>query len=233
MGISNIFRNNKTSWLYFAVVFILPFVATSFIVRFVILEYQEYFASPTPLFLAGFYTLACLTMALALTHTTFVAVLSGFFFGWNTLLYVIGSYLVASIIGFGLARTIDRGKLMDSLLSLPKAPVIARGLKDKEMRVIILSRLSPALPFAITNLLLAFLQADFRKFVIGGFIGMLPRTLLFIWAGTQAKELTEVFRQPNRLSIVQIGTVAFLMISVFGLFYYIVGAIRKAGRPED
>jgi uncharacterized membrane protein YdjX (TVP38/TMEM64 family) len=48
-----------------------------------------------------------------------------------------------------------------------------------------LCRLSPFLPFALMNVVLPYLGIRFRNFMIPGLIGMLPRTLFFLWAGTQ------------------------------------------------
>jgi uncharacterized membrane protein YdjX (TVP38/TMEM64 family) len=111
-------------------------------------------------------------------------------------------------------------------MTLPKAVPIAGELKKREFMIILLSRLSPALPFAVTNLLLSILKADFKKYFIAGSIGMLPRTLIFIWTGTQAKSIAEVIRNPETISVSRISTLIFLVVSVTGLFYYILKALK-------
>jgi uncharacterized membrane protein YdjX (TVP38/TMEM64 family) len=178
---------------------------------------------------ALFYLIACCTMALSLTHTTFIALLSGYFLGWSSVPFVIPSYLLASVAGYYLTKLIDHQKFMNYLLDLPKAPAIASSLKRNEWMVIMLSRLSPALPFAVMNVLLALLNANIKKYILGGLLGMLPRTLIMIWTGIQAKRLVEAFKNPEGLSISEISTIAFLVISIVGLFYYITRAVRKAG----
>src|SRR5690606_19511306 len=57
-----------------------------------------------------FFTVAIVTMALAMTPTTFVALISGFFLSWSAIPFMLISYLSASALGYFLAKYIDRGK---------------------------------------------------------------------------------------------------------------------------
>jgi uncharacterized membrane protein YdjX (TVP38/TMEM64 family) len=165
-------------------------------------------------------------MAFGLTHTTFIAVFSGYFLSYISIPFVIVSYLLASVIGYFVGRLITGEKVINTIMTLPKAVPIAGELKKREFMIILLSRLSPALPFAVTNLLLSILKADFKKYFIAGSIGMLPRTLIFIWTGTQAKSIAEVIRNPETISVSRISTLIFLVVSVTGLFYYILKALK-------
>jgi uncharacterized integral membrane protein len=61
------------------------------------------------------YAAASLTMAFALTPTTFVALLSGYFLGWQALIPVCVSYWLASWIGYVMAAKIDGGRLLNAL----------------------------------------------------------------------------------------------------------------------
>jgi len=172
-------------------------------------------------------------MAFGLTHTTFIAVFSGYFLGYISIPFVIISYLLASVIGYFIGRLITGEKVINTIMTLPKAGPIAGELKKREFMIILLSRLSPALPFAVTNLLLSILKADFKKYFTAGAIGMLPRTLIFIWTGTQAHSLAEVIKNPETISISRISTIIFLVISVGGLFYYILKALKTGTNSSN
>jgi uncharacterized membrane protein YdjX (TVP38/TMEM64 family) len=172
-------------------------------------------------------------MALGLTPTTFIALLSGYFLGIKAIPFVILSYFVASIIGYYLAKKMDQGKFMSSLQGIPGITNIVGNLKKKEVSVIILARISPALPFAMMNMLLSYLRADFKKFLWAGFAGMLPRTLLFIWIGSQGDNIRALLQNSSDDKLVKISFILLLLVSVLGLFYIIMKAAKNAQREIE
>lgn len=206
---------------------ILPFFMSSVFLSFII-GYQDLINLFTVREWLLFYLAASFCMALAFTHTTFIALLSGYFLGWSSVLFVIFSYLLALATGYFLGRKLDKGKLLSTITSIPKARAIAEDLKSNELKIIVLSRLSPVLPFALMNLFLAFLDADLKKYMAGGFAGMLPRTLLFIWTGSEARNLVDALKNGTDNHYSTILVAFLLIISLFGLFYYIAKATRKA-----
>jgi len=62
---------------------------------------------------------------------------------------------------------------------------------------VFVTRLSPVFPFAITNALMAFLGVRVKQFFVAGTLGMLPRTLLALWTGTQAKTIQSLYQNPG------------------------------------
>ncbi|MCP5024147.1 MAG: hypothetical protein GY930_20560 [bacterium] len=52
-----------------------------------------------------------------------------------------------------------------------------------------LIRLSPALPFATTNLLMSTTGIRLLPFLIGSLIGMAPRVIAVVWIGSSLSEL--------------------------------------------
>jgi len=223
----NLFKKNKESFFLLTISFILPFIISSIIISFII-KYEDALIKFNSIEWIIFYLIAALFMAFAFTHTTFIALLSGFFLGWGGVIYVVPSYLLASIIGYALAKNLDKGNFMKTITEMPKAKLIAEELKNNELKIIILSRLSPILPFAMMNLVLSFLKTDFKKYLVGGFAGMLPRTLLFIWAGSKARDLREAIKKSTENDLMTIFVSILLILSLFGLFYYILRATKKA-----
>jgi uncharacterized membrane protein YdjX (TVP38/TMEM64 family) len=165
-------------------------------------------------------------MALAMTHTTFIALISGYFLGWKSIPFIAVSYFIASLIGYMLAQKLDKGKFMSSLEKIPGVDQIAANLKKKEVSIIIFARLSPVLPFAMMNVLLSYLNAELKRFLFAGFLGMIPRTLLFIWIGSQANYIKDLLLNPGSDKWVQISFAALLIFSVLGLFYIFMKAIK-------
>jgi uncharacterized membrane protein YdjX (TVP38/TMEM64 family) len=172
------------------------------------------------------FLLACFTMAFALTPTTFVALLSGYFLGWRAFLPLAVSYWIASYIGYKIAQKIDGGRFLKILSEKPKVQQVLENLQKDEFKIILLARLSPVLPFAVTNVLFSFSGTKLRNFLTAGFLGMLPRTILSIWVGTQAQEIRRLIEHPSEGNISQILVLGLVFASIFGLGYFVKRAIR-------
>lgn len=213
-------RQNKRSSFIFIALGITPLVCSSSITAYFIAnesQIQEFSLGMWTLF----YLISCLTMALAITPTTYIAIVSGYFLGWISIPFMLFSYLISSLLGYFFALFIDNGIFIKNLEHHEKAQLFIQNLKQKEFIMIILARLSPALPFAMMNLLLAILKADIKKFIVAGFLGMLPRTLLSIFLGTQVKEISLLFTQHKKDPTNQLLIIGLLIITTFGIFYFI------------
>lgn len=137
------------------------------------------------------YSVSAITMALAITPSTFIALCSGYFLGWQGLYLFIPSYLIASIIAFVLTGFINYSFVISYIAQKPKANTFVNSLKDRENMFIFMGRLSPVLPFALMNLVFRALKVNFYRFVIIGGLGMLPRSILALWTGTQIKSILD------------------------------------------
>lgn len=165
-----------------------------------------------------FFSVAAIGMSAALIPTTFVAILSGYYFGWQGIAGVLVSYPIAAVLGLFLGRYIFV-KTGQRLLENPRYKKILEGLEEKPLAMLIFARLSPVLPFAMSNLLLGQLRIPMPTYLMGTMLGMLPRTLFFFFLGTQAKEIISMLRNPSENTEGQILTIALLVISVAGLFW--------------
>lgn len=184
-----------------------------------------------------FYAAASLTMAFGLTPTTFIALLSGYFLGWSSVPGVLTSYLGASLLGYAAASLVDRGRLIRSISDVTDRPGLIDKLREGEVMFIILARISPFLPFAIMNILLAALRVDLKKFLVAGFAGMLPRTLLFIWLGSQVGSIVALLEGDSRHGSARIGLAVLIGISLIGFYYffkrYVLSAVEHKASDEQ
>lgn len=192
-----------------------------------------YFALANPSFFTGFsfmeYILfwisAVFIMGLALCPTTFFAMFTGYVWGWSGLLPLFIAYAIASLLGYGLARKMKGDALIEMIRTKFKAAEFLSNVQAQSFAWVFLARLSPIFPFAITNALMAFLGVPLRQFFIGGTLGMLPRTLIALWTGTQAASWANLLNHPEMLRWQDIASLTMLLISVAGMF---VLAKRKA-----
>ena len=138
-----------------------------------------------------FYCVSTLTMALAITPTTYIALFSGYFLGLSGIVPIIISYQMASFIGYFIARKFDDGFIDLIITKYPKAKKITENVHHNQFALAFLSRLSPALPFAIMNIVMSISKIRLSQFLFGGLVGMLPRTLFFIWVGYKTSQLSD------------------------------------------
>ncbi len=157
-------------------------------------------------------------MAIAITPTTFISILSGYFLGWLCMPFVVISYLFAAILGFFIAKKIDKGKFINSLGAIAGIEGILRNLKDRELYITFLAKISPILPFALSNFLLSIGGANLRNFIIGSLLGMLPRTALAIYIGNEAQRISILIEKGNTGLGEQVFISLLIIIGAVGLF---------------
>ena len=219
-------KNNSFTIIYTLLVGVMPLLVSSSISYWVVVHEPD-----IQLFTfqnwAVVYLCACFTMAFALTPTTFVALLSGYFLGWISFFPLAISYWIASFIGFSIANKIDDGRLSTYIQQKPEVQALLQNLQTNELKIIFLARLSPVLPFALTNVLFSVMHTRLRNFLSAGFLGMVPRTLLSIWIGTQAQEIRKLIEHPHQDNLAQWLIIGLILVSVVGLFWVIKRASRS------
>ncbi len=92
---------------------------------------------------------------------------------------------MASAIGFEIPQRMDRGRLSRSLHAIPKVAGFIDQVNDQSFWWILFTRILPTLPFAVMNVVFSILQVNRRNYYLAGIIGMLPRTIMAVWAGAQ------------------------------------------------
>ncbi|MCP4521231.1 MAG: VTT domain-containing protein [Cytophagales bacterium] len=223
MNFSAYFKENKRSFFSFVFLGVVPLVCSSSITAILVSHEQEMLSFDWKMWLV-FYTLTSVTMAFAITPTTYISIVSGYFLGWNAAIPVVISYLLASYIGYTFAKFIDKGTFINYLSKYEKSKIFIKNIQKKESVMVILARISPILPFSMMNVLLSILKVDLKKFLIGGLIGMLPRTLLSIFIGIQVKQINQLFEQDASFN--QIATLVLIIVSSVGILYFINKMIK-------
>jgi uncharacterized membrane protein YdjX (TVP38/TMEM64 family) len=73
------------------------------------------------------------------------------------------------------------------LIEWPQWRAIDRAINKEGFKVVLLLRLSPLLPFALSNYLYGLTSVDFWSFVSATFLGFSPGTLAIVYAGSAGK----------------------------------------------
>ena len=222
-------RENASTFVSMLLLVVVPVVVSSTL-AVVLYNYQDLLADLSWTEMLLYFAVISVTMAFALTPTTFVALISGFYLGWNGFAGIVVSYGIAALVGYALARAIDHGKMMSFLNRFEKARILMQELRHESWVLIILTRISPVLPFALMNFVLSLLQIDRVKFFVASIVGMLPRTLFFFWVGTQARDVVSALQDPDSGTGGQLLMIALVIISIGGLYLLFDRALKRALR---
>lgn len=121
---------------------------------------------------------------------------SGFLYG-----PVVGTLIVspASVLGatlaFLLAKSFAREWVAKKVSKYPKFEVIDRAIAKNGFKIVLLMRLDPVfLPFAILNYALGLSRVRLRDYVLASWIGMLPGTTLYVYAGSSVKNISDLLQ---------------------------------------
>lgn len=132
---------------------------------------------------------------LSLLPTNVIGIIAGWAFGFQLGIVVLMCGIVgAATLSFLIHTKIVGDKLPHVFEAHPKAQAIYEALVGQNVRrttmIILLLRLSPAMPFALTNFLMASARVPLHSYVIGTFLGMLPRSSAVVLVGAGLSELS-------------------------------------------
>lgn len=144
---------------------------------------------------------------------------AGFIFGLGpgTLYVFFGSTLGASA-AFLIARYVARGAIERRLAERPRFQRIDRAIGAQGLKIVFLLRLSPVFPFNLLNYALGLTRVRFVHYLIAC-LGMIPGTFLYVYYGTAAGTIAEIFSGGaadggrGKLIVLGVGLVATVVVT--------------------
>ncbi len=127
-----------------------------------------------------------LLVGLALLPTTFTALASGFFWGWTVFPHLVIAYLLANLLGYPLGKWLHADFRTILYSRHPNLQEEIEKRIEQPAGLVFFVRISPLIPFAISNFLFASLGIPLSKIIRYGLPGMLPRTILAFASGKAA-----------------------------------------------
>ena len=117
------------------------------------------------------------------------SMLAGALYGtwWGSLIVFVGACLGAEA-AFLLGRTLLRGWAQRRLAALPKLQAVEQAVSREGLKLVLLTRLSPAFPFSLLNLAYGLSEVSLRDYTLG-LVGILPGTILFCGLGALAGDV--------------------------------------------
>jgi uncharacterized membrane protein YdjX (TVP38/TMEM64 family) len=211
-------RKMIIEFLYLVWMGALPLISSS-VLGYYAISNPDFFQSLQGIDLLVFWCLAIFIMGLAFSPTTFFALFTGYIWGLHGIIPLIIAYSIASLLGFFVAKLLKGDAILSFIKSKFKTASFLDHVQSNSFSWVFLARLSPVFPFAITNAIMAFLGVSVQKFFIAGTLGMLPRTLLAVWTGMQAKSIENLWNNPTIAHWQDFVSLALLVFSGAGMFY--------------
>jgi uncharacterized membrane protein YdjX (TVP38/TMEM64 family) len=196
-------------------------LTTSLILGYLGLSYVEGIRNFEPFQMLMFWGISIFILGLGIFPTTFFALFSGYMWGLKVIFPIAIVYFFASLLGYCIAKLIKGDFILAFLKRQKKAGNVLNNVQQNSIYWVFLVRISPLFPFAITNTLLAYLHVNLRSYLIGGTLGMIPRSILAIWVGSQAATWQEILKNPNKMDFQNVFTLILLLLSGLGMFYLI------------
>jgi len=116
---------------------------------------------------------------------------AGYLFGpLQGTLIVLFSASIAAAISFTIGRTLLRDYVENLLKDYPKFAKLDRAIGREGFKLMLLLRLSPIFPFALSNYLYGASSINFTAFFGGTLLGFAPGTIAYVYTGYVGKALT-------------------------------------------
>jgi len=113
---------------------------------------------------------------------------AGFAFGlWKGFLAVSAGATLGASLAFLVARFIARGKVEAIAKRNEKFRNIDNAIGKQGAKLVFLLRLSPVIPFNVSNYFYGLTGVKFWPYVLASWIGMMPGTFLYVYIGSAGK----------------------------------------------
>lgn len=204
---------------------LLPLFSTS-LLSYYLLKYESTISTFGLLEWLALTLFLTLGATIALCPPTFLAVVFGYFMGFKAIPYLLIINFGAIFLIYVFYKILDFKWIEGYFEKNEKIKNLLKNIKADELKIIFFAKLSPILPFALTNLTFAVSGAKLRNILIGGFGGMLPRTILAVYTGSQAKQIRTLIQNPNEGLFSKILVLLLIIVSVWGITHYFRKAVK-------
>jgi uncharacterized membrane protein YdjX (TVP38/TMEM64 family) len=181
-----------------------------------VLEWTDNVGLWGPVIVASLYTITCVF----LLPSSVLTVSSGFLFGvfFGTAVAMVGS-TIGACAAYAVGHTLAHDWVQQRVERSRKLQALNRALTKDDFRIVLLTRLSPLTPFPILNYVYGVTNVSFWRYVTGTFLGMLPGTFLFVYAGSGLRTITQAAAGETSGPEKQVFFWAGLAVTIFAVAY--------------
>ncbi len=99
---------------------------------------------------------------------------------------------LGAAVAFLLGRTLARERIAARVAGNARFAAIDRAVGREGLKIVLLTRLSPAFPFNLQNYAYGLTRVTFRDYVVGSLVGMVPGTAMYVYLGSLITSVTEL-----------------------------------------
>jgi uncharacterized membrane protein YdjX (TVP38/TMEM64 family) len=153
---------------------------------------------------------------------------AGFVFGLakGTAIVSLGSTAGAAA-AFVVARSLAHDWAARRMAGRPKLAAIGRAVETEGFKVVLLTRLSPVLPFNLLNYAFGLTAVPLKTYVLASWIGMLPGTIMYVYLGSAAKSLATLLSGETPRSAGQQALFAFGLAATVAMAIIVTRTARR------
>lgn len=137
-----------------------------------------------------------------------------FGFGWGIVIVWLAATAAAAL-AFLIARYLARERVEKLARRNEKFGALDRAIGENGWKVVGLLRLSPLIPFSLSNYLYGLTSVRFLPYVVASAVGMLPGTFLYVYLGAAGRSLgTKGQKSPWEWALLATGLLATAAVTV-------------------
>jgi uncharacterized membrane protein YdjX (TVP38/TMEM64 family) len=180
-------------------------------------------------------TAFALTCGLALMPTYAASALAGYVFGFSIgLCAVMTAIALGVLLAYVIGRAAGQQRLVTMLNENEKARIIYQSLLNsstlKTAWIVLLIRLPPNSPFAMSNFLLSGAKVKLFPYMLGTTLGMAPRTAAVCWLGATLSSSTFELKNDPLIFAMGVGVTLIVLVALGALARR---ELRRATRQDQ
>jgi len=161
------------------------------------------------------YAAAIALLLPALVFSLSAGYLFGIAKGW---MIVVVAATLGSCIAYIVGQTFLREWVLGKAKNMKNFANLDTAVANKGFLIVFLTRLSPAFPFSLINYVYSVTKIKLPHFALATFLGIMPGSLLYVYAGSAAKNLQDVLSGNVEIggnqALLVIGLIATLLVTV-------------------
>jgi uncharacterized membrane protein YdjX (TVP38/TMEM64 family) len=182
-----------------------------------LLQWISGLGSTAPLVFIPLYIVACVLFI----PGSILTLSAGFLFGVvRGSIYVSVAATLGATLAFLIGRYFARQWVAAQLANYPRFKTVDEAVAREGWKIVALTRLSPVFPFNLLNYAFGLTKVGLRDYVVASWAGTLPGTILYVYLGSLAGDLTRVAtggteRTPAEWAFYAIGLLATVAVTVY------------------
>ena len=164
---------------------------------------------------AAVYVAAYVVAVLLFVPGSVLTLGAGAIFGvlWGTVLVSLASTTAAAL-AFLIARHLARASVERWARGDRRFAALDQAIKDGGWRIVALLRLSPVVPFSLSNYLYGVTPVPFAPYVLASWVAMLPATIVYVSLGAAGRAAAGGHHRPAEWALIGVGVAASLVATV-------------------